>query len=98
MSRHLKENMSSPKFLNECITDRVGIALHETLNRTQQQIALPSLEAKFTAVVTLKVFCILGKYVVPNVWKICGAECLENMWFQMFGKYVVPNVCKNMWC
>jgi hypothetical protein len=35
-----------------------------------------------------------GKYVVLNVRKICGAECLENMWCRMFGKYVVLNVWK----
>jgi len=55
MSRHLEENMSYPKFLNECITDtKLLFALCETLNFTQKKITLPSHEAKFMVIVTLK--------------------------------------------
>jgi len=55
MSRHLEENMSNQKFLNECITDtKLVFALCETLNVTQKKITLLSHEAKFTVIVTLK--------------------------------------------
>jgi hypothetical protein len=55
MNRHLEENMSNPKFLNECVTDtKLVFALHETLNLTQKKIAVPSYGAKFTVIATLK--------------------------------------------
>jgi hypothetical protein len=55
MSRHLEEDMSNPTFLNECITDtKLVFALCEALNLTQKKIALPSHEAKFTVIATLK--------------------------------------------
>jgi len=58
MNRHLEENMSNPKFLNECVTDtELVFALRETctaLNWTQKKIAVPSYGAKFTVIATLK--------------------------------------------
>jgi len=55
MNRHLEENMSNPKFINECITDKkLVFAFCEILNLTQKIIAVPSHEAKFTVIATSK--------------------------------------------
>jgi hypothetical protein len=55
MNRHLEENMSNQKFLNECITDtELVFAFCEIQNLTQKKIVVSSHEAKFTVIATLK--------------------------------------------